>query len=894
MLYRPIRFALSGAVAALIALIGAAPIVGAAGTRAAAQIANTAPATASSSPILLYAQDWNGSANGRTTAQWQQVAQTHALLVGGTGAGYGNMIPQLHSWNPSLRVLVYDLGPYTIKGSTEFNTLTAAHPSYFAHDASGHLITMKAASGSPAFPNNYLMDEGNAGWQAWEASRVLGNINQYGFDGAYLDSMAPGPTSGGDTGLPIDPTTGHPYSATSWMAAEGRAMSVIKAAIGSKFLFSTGLVNGSEFTDYTHALTDSTANGAQTDSWLRLSGSSPASYPSAGSLASDLAMVQTINAQGKSFFGWTKVWTSATAAQYSAWNTYALAAYLLVDNGTTDYYSFSEPNLNADRTTVYYANELAALGAPTGGYSLSNGMYSRNFQNGTVTLNTNDNAASITWAVKPSVGSVTPAAGPVTGGQTVTVSGSGFGAGMTVTMGGTTVTPSNVSFGAFTFTTPANAAGYAQVQVTTSLGSSELTSGDGYVYAPLGNFVPITPFRILDTRPGSAEQRGSGALGAGTVRTLQITGVTGLPSGTDPVPTNATAAVLNVTAIAGTANSLFTVYPAGTGRPTASNVNFTAGTVTPNLVTAVIGEGGAVNIYNAVGTVNVIADVAGYFVPAGSSSVSGEFHPIAPVRVCDTRTSSFACAARGAFVGATPRLVNVTGSGADAVPSTGAAAAVVLNLTGIAGSTSTFLSVYPPTSSGACGTPQVSNLNLAAGRVQANRVMVALGPATPGGADTSVCVYNSVGSATVILDANGWFGSGNAAAGDQYQPIGPSRVCDTRTGSGQPCAGHPVASGGAETVQVASVGGLPAMGAGNPPLAVVANLTAVAPGAGTYLTLYAADLGATPRVSDINVSPGQTIANLTVVELSSAGGAVDLYSAACAINAVLDIEGWFQ
>ena len=237
MLNRPFRFALSAATAVLTALLALAPTAGAATPLQPTKTNALDPATSSASPILLYAQDWNGSANGRTTAQWQQVALTHALLVGGTGAGYGNMIPQLHAWNPSLKVLVYDLGPYTIKGSTEFNTLTAAHPSYFAHDASGHLITMKAASGSPAFPNNYLMDEGNAGWQAWEASRVLGNIDQYGFDGAYLDSMAPGPTSGGDTGLPIDPTTAHPYTAASWMAAEGRAMSVIKAAIGSKFLF---------------------------------------------------------------------------------------------------------------------------------------------------------------------------------------------------------------------------------------------------------------------------------------------------------------------------------------------------------------------------------------------------------------------------------------------------------------------------------------------------------------------------------------------------------------------------------------------------------------------------------------------------------------------------------
>ncbi len=891
---RPFRFALSAATAGLTALLALAPTAGAASPFHPTKVDALDPATSSSSPILLYAQDWNGSANGRTTAQWQQVAQTHALLVGGTGAGYGNMIPQLHGWNPSLKVLVYDLGPYTIKGSTEFNTLTAEHPSYFAHDASGHLITMKAASGSPAFPNNYLMDEGNAGWQAWEASRVLGNIDQYGFDGAYLNSMAPGPTSGGDTGLPIDPTTGHPYTAASWMAAEGRAMSVIKAAIGSKFLFSTGLVNGSEFTEYTHYLTNSTANGAQTDSWLRLSGSSPASYPSAGSLASDLAMVQSINAKGKSFFGWTKVWTGATAAQYAAWNTYALAAYLLVDNGTTDYYSYSEPNLNADRTTVYYANETAALGSPIGGYTLSNGVYSRSFQNGTVTLNTNNNAASIVWAVKPSVASVTPAAGPVTGGQTVTVTGSGFAAGMTVTMNGTAVTPANVSFGAFTFSTPANAAGYAQVQVTTSLGASTLSSGDGYVYAPLGNFVPITPFRILDTRPGSVEQRGSGALGAGTIRTLQITGVTGLPNETAPIPADATAVVLNVTAVTGTANSLFTVYPAGTGRPNASNLNFTAGTVTPNLVTAVIGEGGAVDIYNSVGTVNVLADVAGYFEPAGSSAVSGEFHPIAPGRVCDTRMASYACAARGAFVGGAPRLVNVTGEGANPVPANGSAAAAVLNLTGVNGTTSTFLSVYPPTSNGTCGTPQVSNLNIAAGRVQANRVEVALGPATSGGPDTSVCVYNSVGSINVVLDVNGWFGGASAAPGDQYQPIGPSRVCDTRTGSGQPCAGHPVATNHAASVQVASVGGLPAMGVANPPLAVVANLTAVAPGAGTYLTLYPADLSTRPGVSDLNVNPGQTIANLAVVELSSAGGAVELFSAASSINVVLDIEGWFQ
>src|ERR1019366_10221631 len=161
-----------------------------------------------------------------------------------------------------------------------------------------------------------------------------------------------------------------------WMQASGHALSVIKAAMGSKFLFSTGLVNGSEFNSFTHYLSDSTVNGVQTDSWLRVADSSPAAYPATSTLAADLAMVQTLNAQGKSFFGWTKVWTSATPAQQSAWNTYPLAAYLLVDNGVSDYYLFSAPSSNADRTTIYFPNELAALGAPLGSYTLTGGVYS--------------------------------------------------------------------------------------------------------------------------------------------------------------------------------------------------------------------------------------------------------------------------------------------------------------------------------------------------------------------------------------------------------------------------------------------------------------------------------------------------------------------------------------
>jgi hypothetical protein len=436
----------------------------------------------------------------------------------------------------------------------------------------------------------------------------------------------------------------------------------------------------------------------------------------------------------------------------------------------------------------------------------------------------------------------------------------------------------------------------------TSPAGGALLASPGLISSSPADYVPLNPFRILDTRSGSCVQCTGLALGPGATRKVQLIGVIGLRVGTDPIPSTATAVVLNVTAVAGTAASLLTIYPYGAPKPYASNLNFGPGTVIPNLVTATVGQGGAVSIYNALGTVNVVADVEGYFEPEPSSDVTGEFHPIAPVRVCDTRRTSAtpACRAAGA-VAQTPLIVNVTGTGGDAIPRTGAEAAV-LNLTGVAGTKPTLLSVFPTSSSGTCAynashAPPFSTLNLKAGEVRANRVMVQLGPQASGGADTSICVYNAVGTINVILDANGWFGSGTAIAGAQYQAIAPTRICDTRSGSGLPCAGKTLGSLGIDTVVVAGAAGLPATSASSPAVAVIANLTAIAPTAATYLTIYPADQTG-HSVSDINLSAGEVVPNLAVVAVDTTGdlhdGDVDLFNAAGKVNALIDIEGWFQ
>ena len=56
-----------------------------------------------------------------------------------------------------------------------------------------------------------------------------------------------------------------------------------------------------------------------------------------------------------------------------------------------------------------------------------------------------------------------------------------------------------------------------------------------------------------------------------------------------------------------------TVHPAGEAVPLASNLNVMPGEVTPNLVVVKVGVGGRVDLFNAFGTVNLIADVAGWF-----------------------------------------------------------------------------------------------------------------------------------------------------------------------------------------------------------------------------------------------------------------------------------------
>jgi hypothetical protein len=116
--------------------------------------------------------------------------------------------------------------------------------------------------------------------------------------------------------------------------------------------------------------------------------------------------------------------------------------------------------------------------------------------------------------------------------------------------------------------------------------------------------------------------------------------------------------------------------------------------------------------------------------------------------------------------------------------------------------------------------------------------------------------------------------------------VTPFRITDTRTGSGQPNAGKTLAAAATLNVQVTGLGTVPA-GAS----AAVLNVTAVSPTASGFLTVFPAGI-TMPTVSNLNFTPGATVANLVTVPLS-ATGMVSIFNHAGSTNVVVDVEGYY-
>ncbi|HXC76170.1 MAG TPA: FG-GAP-like repeat-containing protein [Candidatus Acidoferrum sp.] len=389
---------------------------------------------------------------------------------------------------------------------------------------------------------------------------------------------------------------------------------------------------------------------------------------------------------------------------------------------------------------------------------------------------------------------------------------------------------------------------------------------------PGGTNHPLTPARILDTRGsnGGHDYR----LGPGQTLTLQVAGRGGVPS------SDVSAVLMNVTVTDVTAYSYLTVWPTGLARPAASNLDFHPGEAIPNLVEVALGSRGQVSIYNAAGSVDVIADVEGWVGDnLNSYGDQGLFEPLPPARILDTRTTN-----GGHDYPLGPgQTLTLQVSGRGAVPSSGAGA-VIMNVTVTNPTALSYLTVWPA----GVSRPNASNLNFSTGETIPNRVTVGVG------SSGQVNFYNAAGYVNVIADVNGWFtASGSTVGGSAFVGVTPTRIIDTRFSSS--CSPYPTPcplGPGEEWVE--------AFGSG--PSALAMNVTITEPTSSDLLTVFpnpssSAWGGPPPHTSDLNFTAGEAIANFTTVYLGpspeSGYNAIVFYNAVGYVDLIADVYGYY-
>jgi hypothetical protein len=405
---------------------------------------------------------------------------------------------------------------------------------------------------------------------------------------------------------------------------------------------------------------------------------------------------------------------------------------------------------------------------------------------------------------------------------------------------------------------------------------------------PASTYTPISPRRVLDSRPTGSGHTNIGLSSkftAGVVRTFTVAGAKYVGGGSAlAVPATAVAVTGNLTVVGETAAGVIDLGPTVTATGSTTTINFVMGDTRANNVTVGLGSGGTLEaVYRsstAGATTDLIFDVTGYFL-AGTSGAT--YHSLAPGRVLDTRATGSGVTHIGPLTKLPNRTVKTFPvAGVKALGWTGAlvpstATAVTGNLTVTGATSAGFVSVGPIMTS----SPSTSTLNVAAGSTVANGVTVALS----GGKLQVVWCGTTGSSANVIFDVTGFFTAG--AGGLSFYAITPVRVLDSSQSLG---LSGTFTSGTAQLFTIGGTAGVPTGAAG-----ISGNLTVLTPTSAGW-ALVSPEIVATPTTSTLNVASGHSEANGFDVALGG-GGHVSLEWAGTTgstADIALDITGYWK
>jgi hypothetical protein len=330
--------------------------------------------------VRPWAQQFMGAAGVPTQSEAVADAKNFMMIFAHPKA-YKSYVAAMKQANPKLLLVVY------MNTTTTYRT--DLPESAYAHDANGRRITPLL------WTDTYLMEPSSPYMRAFKKSEATQRLAESGYDGLFLDAAG---TAALKTNYvsspPVNPATGKLYTPAEWLAAVGAVVDGVKSVVLPRPIMMNSLKDGRAYFDPVNPRSDTLGpgiTGSEAETWLRESEAAITSYPSESTWKQNVDMIRDAEAKGYAVLQCTKVWTNATVAQKDAWYKYALASWLLGNQGRSFFFfTYKNGDSTIDRALAHLD-----LGTPSGAYTKANGVYQRTFSAGKVLVNPTSSTATV-------------------------------------------------------------------------------------------------------------------------------------------------------------------------------------------------------------------------------------------------------------------------------------------------------------------------------------------------------------------------------------------------------------------------------------------------------------------------------------------------------------------
>ena len=276
---------------------------------------------------------------------------------------------------------------------------------------------------------------------------------------------------------------------------------------------------------------------------------------------------------------------------------------------------------------------------------------------------------------------------------------------------------------------------------------------------------------------------------------------------------------------------------------------------------------------------------------AGGLGAGGEFFPLAPARIYDSRVGGAVNEPSPGPKAATPDQptfdIPLLGQGGVPVDSS-RVLAVVVNVTVTSPTANGWLNAFATGSPPATAT---SIINFTRGKTVPNLAIVR--PGSDGKLSIRLFSPERAGSAEVIVDVFGWVAtSSNPDRGARLVPVTPGRIYDSRN------VGSGIGQGQSVELPIrgATVGSITVPNTADV-VGVMLNVTGIndtSASADTFVSVVPDPVVGRPGTSNLNLSKGLIKPNLVVVPVNAADGKVRLFNNTGTTHLAVDVVGYLE